>query len=248
MKGKKFLHYKSMKKSLEGIVLNDYPLDMVLGSYLATYVWSHWARKPIFILGLLVFRPKIPLLNYKSNKKLITHSSPRADYLKLLERYINRDECDVVFLEKEKNLTRFSLSSLISLFRIIANNRFLIFRPVLFAHVIFAVSVIKRLEKISIEAGEYVAFNSSYRIESFLSYYFRKRGVKTQSLQHGMYFEYLNDPPVDVINYENVCAETLLAWGEYTKEQVGKYLPRGVGVEVYGYPSYCDVELGEGWC
>jgi hypothetical protein len=51
-----------------------------------------------------------------------------------------------------------------------------------------------------------------------------------------MYFEYLCEVPLDVINYENVCANKILLWGQYSFDQINKYIPSSSEALVYGYP------------
>ena len=100
-----------------------------------------------------------------------------------------------------------------------------------------AFKIIDELEKQDIQCEKYIAFNSSYLVESFLTYYFRNRGIKTYSLQHGMYFNYINDTPYDVINFENVCADKLLVWGEYSKKEITPLMPKSSDCAVFGYPD-----------
>ncbi len=104
--------------------------------------------------------------------------------------------------------------------------------------------VIDKLEQQVIECDKYIAFNSSYLLESFLSYYFRLRNVDTYSLQHGMYFSYCNEIPYDVINYENVCAEKLLVWGRYSINEIQDKIPLSSRCLLFGYPeSYYPKDL-----
>ena len=51
-----------------------------------------------------------------------------------------------------------------------------------------------------------------------------------------MYFRYLNEIPLDVINYENICAENFLSWGEYSTAEIKPYLPDDVEIVQDLYP------------
>ncbi|WP_413693978.1 hypothetical protein [Psychromonas sp. KJ10-2] len=52
-----------------------------------------------------------------------------------------------------------------------------------------------------------------------------------------MYFNYINDTPYDVINYENVCSDYLLLWGNYSKNEISKLIPNSSNYIVFGYPK-----------
>ena len=51
-----------------------------------------------------------------------------------------------------------------------------------------------------------------------------------------MYFKYKNDIPMDVINYENVCAENLICWGDYTINEIRNEIPNDVSIIKGKYP------------
>lgn len=85
-----------------------------------------------------------------------------------------------------------------------------------------------------------IFFNSSNFPESMLCEYFRVRGSKTYSLQHGMYLDY-KVLPFDVINYSNVMADVLLCWGRASKADIEcfykkNYFEMGFECKVAGYP------------
>ena len=52
-----------------------------------------------------------------------------------------------------------------------------------------------------------------------------------------MYYKYIKQIPLDIINYENVCAEKLLCWGRYSKEQISEYLYSDIKAIIFGYPK-----------
>lgn len=86
----------------------------------------------------------------------------------------------------------------------------------------------------------YVSFNSSYAYESIVTLYFRKRLVKTFSLQHGVFCRYKNNIPIDIVCYENITAEYQLLWGRYYKDEVNDLMPSDTKLIVYGYPLKSD--------
>ena len=238
MKNKKLKEYKELKHLLGEKKYKEYPLDLVLGSYLAMMTW-----KPSIKLFFQYIFFSMKRFSMPSSKNIIcTYSTQREDYIDLIKEYL--PNYDPIFVRVENTIQDYIYGFLPS-FKIFF--RSLIFikkiksslkqRFILTIAVSIAFKVIDEIEKHEIESEIYIAFNSSYLIESFISWYFRNRGVKTHSLQHGMYYRYTTDVPFDVINYENVCAENLLVWGDYTKNQISKLIPETSSCIVYGYPS-----------
>ena len=100
----------------------------------------------------------------------------------------------------------------------------------------YGLITIQELEENNFKSKKYIAFNSSYLFESFLSFYFKKRGVPTSSLQHGIYYQYNNLTPFETINYENICADELLCWSEFTINQIKSLVPKDVKLTEDFYP------------
>lgn len=234
-----FERYQLLKKQLSGLSYNGYPLDRVCGSYLGMLIW-----KSSFILWIryLFFNPKgIPVVD--SQRIILTYSTKRKDYKQLMEAYFPRIEQQYVRIINTKWQV---LSSIGVTIKSVFSSMMLLGRPKnnltdYFMRLIVVSVAIKIIDEIEsrdeIKTQKYVAFNSSYLFESFLSFYFRKRGIDTYSLQHGMYFKYQPTcTPFDVINYENVCAKSLLVWGEYTKRQIEDEVPKDVSLNVVGNP------------
>lgn len=70
-----------------------------------------------------------------------------------------------------------------------------------------------------------VAFADMQAVENMLIQYYRKKGVKTVTLQHGLYVDYSDYDNINRINYLNVVSKYFLAWGLETKELIQKYHP-----------------------
>lgn len=238
MKNIKFSEYKKLKALLEGSYYKGFPLHLVLGSYLAIMTW-----KPSLVqfMGYILLNAKCLKFPY-SGKNIYTYSTKREDYLELINAYFPDAQVQYVRIDnsKQEMLSGF-MASIIALIRgfifVIKIQCTLKERLKLIVALSIAFKIIDELEKLDIQCDKYIAFNSSYLIESFLSWYFRKRGVKTYSLQHGMYFNYYNVIPMDVINFENVCAEKLLTWGEYSMNEIAPLMPKSSSCLVFGYPE-----------
>lgn len=68
-----------------------------------------------------------------------------------------------------------------------------------------------------------VSFNSANIPECFLVTACRRHGLPTYSLQHGLYHRYRGEQPIDIINYENVTASTLLVWSEFCRAEIAAF-------------------------
>ncbi|AQZ95278.1 hypothetical protein ACFSB1_18205 [Halopseudomonas phragmitis] len=70
------------------------------------------------------------------------------------------------------------------------------------------------------EFGVLVLFADMQPTENLLAQYFRRKGKKTVTLQHGLYADYRDYPTVNVINYLHQPSEYFLAWGRDTAELI----------------------------
>lgn len=232
--------YKELKKSLTGLSYRGYPLDRVCGSYLAAIVWqpniARWFKFILFKAS------QIPFI--KGDEKLIlTYSIEREDYKQLMSAYFPEIEPSCVGFKNSLVQLLVSICSTPKFFlraKAMIRERELSLKDYLTLLVVtnIAVKIIDELEsRDEVKTNAYVAFNSSFLLESFFTYYFKKRNIPTYSLQHGMYCKYTNQAtPYDVINYENICADTLLTWGTFTVEQINELVPNDVTLKVIGNP------------
>ncbi|MGY9288731.1 hypothetical protein [Citrobacter braakii] len=239
IKNRNYKHYIKLKRRFKGILYKQMPLDLVLGSYFAQYSWLERNNRLKFIIGL--FKEAYVVCNsFNKDEKIFSYYIERADYENLIRSYqIHLEDPRLVKWKKISSL-RNMLKTVLKLPKAIlliltSDNK--LCKPSDVAFCAFAISTIDRIEKIKLPIPKvYTAFNSSFKIESFLSCYFRTKGVNTYSIQHGAYFKYNNEIPIDVINYENVCAENLLCWGDYTKDQIQKLMPSNSNAISFGYP------------
>lgn len=89
----------------------------------------------------------------------------------------------------------------------------------------YTIKSIKRLKDTGIvqNINTLVCYNSSNVPECFVAAACKEKGIKTFSLQHGFYYRFMKEPPLAVINYENVVADKLLVWSEFCKEQIEEF-------------------------
>ena len=73
---KKFEKYKFIKNKLRQKSIDGYPIDRVMGSYLAREIWSNKYQKIILFLYMIFVR-----YSFKSNSNiLLTNPSKRKSY------------------------------------------------------------------------------------------------------------------------------------------------------------------------
>ncbi|SDI90092.1 hypothetical protein SAMN05216588_12817 [Pseudomonas flavescens] len=115
-------------------------------------------------------------------------------------------------------------------------------RLYIFSAVCYTIKHMKAIDKYGIteRITSLISYNSANIPECFLVSACRQRGITTYSLQHGLYHRYRNECPIDIINYENVTAQTLLVWSEFCRAEIDAFhrdrdqVP-GFNMQVAGY-------------
>lgn len=233
----KYTKYKFLKKKLIMQNKYNYPIERVMGSYLANFIWTGRIEKIRFLIFCVIYKHVIT----SDHKTLLTNPSSRRSYQTLLENYVSKNFLiDPKIVPIRREYRSFWNISLL-LMRTVVYFKF--FKDLNFSEMLIcgflkaiAVTNIEELEKCNFTCEKYICFNSSYLFESFLTFYFRKRQVPTLSIQHGLYYKYNNEVPFDVINYENVCADRLLCWGQYSIDQITSEIPFDVNLILDQYP------------
>ncbi len=82
---------------------------------------------------------------------------------------------------------------------------------------------------------KFCSFCSTHKFEGILDYYFQKHDVRTYTLQHGIYYIF-KDYIVESVIFENIIAQKLLCWGQYTKDEFMSYGIKKDKLVVCGYP------------
>ncbi|MDN3583736.1 hypothetical protein [Mucilaginibacter flavus] len=98
-------------------------------------------------------------------------------------------------------------------------------RTCIFCYIIFYTNVFKTLEllfkNVDLSKKKYIAFNSSYDIESLLTIFFKNKGMITYHLSHGVsYINYMISRPLDNVNGTNINADYVLVWGQSSKDDL----------------------------
>lgn len=198
----------------------------------------------------IFFIPKLDLIK-KNNDSLYSFSIDRNDYSRLADSYIrkldkNFDEMD---LGSSNGLKfKFSITVLKKVFGLskkLKSEGMKTKDCLIFIHsAVQSLSYYEELKKIPDLATykTHLSFNSSYYYESVLTTYMRANGITTLSMQHGMYYKFQNDPPFEMIGMFFCPAEYLLAWGEFTKNQLENILGEDTKIIVFGHPLYSQTD------
>jgi len=92
-------------------------------------------------------------------------------------------------------------------------------------------------------AQQYICFNTAYKEESILTTYFKKHKVETITLQHGIFCDFKQVIPFDVINFANLISDKVLCWGQSTVDYlVSKGIDRNRLI-LMGNPKYKDISI-----
>ena len=86
-----------------------------------------------------------------------------------------------------------------------------------------------------IDTKKYVSFSCVLGAEHLLTQYFRKRGIPTYNLQHGVTYQY-NKNLQDQLEYRNIISDHHLAWGDYTRDELIRSGFNNKKVYTAGYP------------
>jgi hypothetical protein len=89
----------------------------------------------------------------------------------------------------------------------------------------------------------YICFNTAYKEESLLTLYFKKRGIETITMQHGIFCDFKLVIPFDCINLDNLIADKVLCWGQSTVDYL---LTKGFNSSqliLMGNPKYKNTEI-----
>lgn len=259
MKNLNFKKYKNLKTALEGYDIYGIPLDKLAGFFIASIVYNADKNKQLdFFVKLknsirfFFFIPKIKKIS-TDNACLFGWGTVREDYTRLSNAYKKEMGCDFdsICLSAALNGFKFYFNFYAFFFalfvtfkinKIKIKDRIVVFKSI-YASVSF-LNFMKNNFRFD-NVKKYLSFNSSNKYESVFTLYLRYffSNVETYSMQHGMYFNYQNEIPLDVINFENVMANNILVWGEFTAEQIKDHLYEDVKVKIFGNPLYQDKEI-----
>jgi hypothetical protein len=179
-----------------------------------------------------------------NSKILFFRSLVRDDYRNLFHTIINSaDGIPKIIVEdyiSEQNTFNIGASKFLT--EIFFNIKYFNFveekyRVLIFVRFAQYLYVITMLERNTFE--NLVLFSDMQPVECLASIYFQKAGVKTVSLQHGLYIDYEDFDTVNVVNYKVQPSNYFLSWGDNTKNLIEKH-NKSAEVYVCGKPNLLD--------
>lgn len=251
-------HYNRYKSLIEKLsyLHEGYNLKYLLPGYF-TFVFDDnplVARDVFkeFYLGTQLFDLNKVLENTSSS--VITFLINRSDYHDLAvaaqESYPDSEVFNIESLPK-KRISPFSFSYLKNLFKAFS---IVFFRSIqesfmtklylvgLITKIFNYIHLVEKAESCQ-NISRYICFNTAYREESLLTLYFKKRGIETITMQHGIFCDFKKVIPFDCINLDNLIADKVLCWGQSTVDYL---LTKGFEPSrliLMGNPKYKNIEI-----
>jgi hypothetical protein len=232
-----FEKHKKVKASL-AFDYKGYPIQNVLAVDIIALVYKKKSFNVRQLINLFSTR-KIDIA--QEDKILFSIGNyNRADYYELLKYVRTNIKSALLDLSSIKRSRTISFKNIVIACRLVFfNNVELDFssKVSLMTTMIYCFNVIDYLEKQnSSSIRSFCSFCSNLNDEAILDYYFQKQNIPTYTLQHGLYFVF-DTPPIDAITYDNLIADKLLCWGQYTKDEFIKYGIDESRLVVAGYPK-----------
>lgn len=194
---------------------------------------------------------RLPLSSQQ--KGLITYLIPRSDYADLASETQKSYPDSTIFCIEDLPEAKFSPISITYCHHFWKSVFFVFSRSIggsfkykllFIGYLINLFNQISLVEKVKqTKVKHYICFNSAYRDESLLTLYFKKRGIETLSMQHGIFCNFKRSIPFDIINTENMIADKLLCWGQAS---VDNLIENGFDTSrmiLTGNPKYKDVKI-----
>lgn len=230
------IQYQKVKKSLE-FSYKGYPIHNILSIDIIALIYRRKSFRFNQLLNLVRFK-KIEIPQDK-NLLYSIGDYKRKDYYEILQ-YVRRNVTSNLL-----DLSSTKMKYMISLKNIYIACQMILIKKIeldfmskisLILSVTNTLNTIDHLEASSVSGvTKFCSFCSNLNEEAILDYFFQKRNIETFTLQHGLWFIH-EKPPIDLITYENLIANKLLCWGEYTKDEFSRY---GINLNrliVTGYP------------
>lgn len=240
-----FDQYQKLKGSLAGRYYKGISTNHLAGYFIAEFCFS---RKNSIVTRIKRFIRKlffVPVLKKQTgNQPIFGWSLDRSNYNRLADAYMQNMGLEFNKVCLSGKLLgwklRFSYDAFFhSLLIFFEKSHLGLFERLWQASSVYAAINFFNYTARQFDCAEpkcYVSFNSAYAYESIVTLYFRKRLVKTFSLQHGVFYRYKNNIPINVVCYENITAEYQLLWGRSSKDEVNDLIPSDTKLIVYGYP------------
>lgn len=199
-------------------------------------------NKVLFICKTLIklFFLKLRIPNRINTDFIFYKSMIRKDYDSLFNQIV--DQCSY---KKESVNLKYSKGFNINIFFVFLRYKFLVrflkekynINSIYFILKLYQyIQLLEYFEK-NFEFNQMVVFADMQPTDNMLVQYNKLKGIKTITLQHGLYVDYDKYNNINIVNYRNIVSDYFLAWGSETKELVEKYHGNLVKVIICGKPS-----------
>lgn len=108
---------------------------------------------------------------------------------------------------------------------------------------IYYCNIILALQKCDFSAvKKYICLVDVLRVENVITQYMQTIGIKTFSLEEGIFYIFKGNIPHDAVHYETLTTDCLLCWSQYV---VDEYLSHGIEKKrllLAGYPKNVEIK------
>lgn len=228
-----YLLYKQLKKTLsvnyKGIELSNVLAWDLLK--ICVFDYQPQIRDFIFLPFLRLDIGKFKLA-FKHNQIVFSSLFDRKDYFELLYKICeNLNRSIIISINPHKKSICLNIRAIVYSFKFIYRNSELkyftkIIRVYLIFRTIYYLNHINDLDRefngISLVGKKYIPFNSAVGIEALFTQFFKNKAVSTYHIFHGIFGRYKIKIANDIINGENINAESILAYSETQRKDLIK--------------------------
>ncbi len=229
-------------------LINKINLDKVLG--IDYYYSKDIKNNKLFALCLLCFIKSLFLKdNIKNgsnfnNNYLFLKTQNRRDYDNLFNIIYNscnqnKGEINLKYKYSMNFLYIYYFVKLSYVRKTLQSTKRLLVGLYLYLKFVRYFQVIVKLDKI--QFCKLVVFSDVQPIENLFVQICNLRERDTITLQHGLFIDYKNLPNINMLNYTNVSSQTILVWGENSKNLFLKYNPK-INVVICGNPAILPIQ------
>jgi hypothetical protein len=239
---KVFGKFKSVM-SLEGFIYKGYPLNKIICVDIISIIYnknnlSYKKIKKMFLTKNISFN------DFNEGDIYSIGDYNRSDYMQIMKYVISRRNGELLRLSDCKKIFSINPSNIIyAAYLVIFKLKYigLSDRMNLFFSYTYAINLINKTESNNCDLDfssikSYTAFCSNMIDEAFINFFLKKKGITTFTLQHGLWYIFEKNDKVDILAYENLVADYLLTWGDYTKHEFEKYGVDSASLISSGYP------------
>ncbi|ASV56076.1 hypothetical protein LJPFL01_2713 [Lelliottia jeotgali] len=238
-----FIKFKTLMQKFT-MEYNSYPLGKILAVKIAAIAYQKNEFRFKDFIKLIRFHDVSFVTANADSTVFAIGAYGRNDYYQILD-YVTRNKNSIlVDLAKTKFKYKVDINvivrSFINIFSMYAASDVKLKQKIyLSLELVHSINTINHLENLDYQwanVNSFCSFCSNLTGEAELHYFFKKRNIPTYTLQHGLWFIFPEPQPIDCLVYENLLADRLLCWGQYTKDEFVRFGIADSRILVTGYP------------